>query len=86
MEQGGARCFQRRRFFNLALQDAETQADRTNLVLQAMADQGLSDVGDAWYSNNKDIVDANNAQLEFTKRQPSFRSVCSLYLQLFRRA
>lgn len=33
-----------------------------------MADQGLSDVGDAWYSNNKDIVDANNAQLEFTKK------------------
>lgn len=55
-------------FFNLALQDAETQADRTNLVLRAMADQGLSDVGDAWYSNNKDIVDANNAQLEFTKK------------------
>lgn len=55
-------------FFNLALQDAETQADRTNLVMQAMADQGLSDVGDAWYSNNKDIVDANNAQLEFTKK------------------
>jgi hypothetical protein len=52
-------------YFNLALQDAGTQAEKTNLVMQAMASQGLADTADAWYQNNSDIVDANNAQLDF---------------------
>lgn len=54
-------------YFNLALQDAGSQAERTNLVMQAMASQGLADTADAWYQNNEDIVEANNAQLEFTE-------------------
>lgn len=70
-------------FFNLALQDAETQADRTNLVLQAMADQGLGDLNDAWFDNNKQIARANTAQLAFTDKmsqlserlQPVFTAV-----------
>lgn len=52
-------------FFNLALQDASTQGERANIVMQAMASQGLADTANAWYQNNKDIVNANNAQLEF---------------------
>lgn len=52
-------------FFNLALQDASTQGERANIVMQAMASQGLADTAHAWYQNNKDIVNANDAQLEF---------------------
>ncbi len=52
-------------FFNLALEDAETQAERTNIVMQALANQGLADTADAWVKNNQDLVDANDAQLDF---------------------
>lgn len=52
-------------YFNLALQDASTEAERANLIMQAMADQGLKDIGDAWYQNNQDIVNANDAQLDY---------------------
>lgn len=54
-------------YFNLALQSASSEAERANIVMQAMASQGLGDTADAWYQNNKDIVNANNAQLEFTE-------------------
>lgn len=52
-------------YFNLALQGASTEAERANIIMQAMADQGLKDIGDAWYQNNKDIVNANDAQLDY---------------------
>ncbi len=53
-------------FFNLALQEAGTETERANLLMQAMADQGLADMADAWFANNKDIVQAHDAQLRFT--------------------
>lgn len=54
-------------YFNLALQEATSQTERANLVAQAMASQGLAETADAWYKNNQDIVDANDAQLTFTE-------------------
>lgn len=54
-------------FFNLALQDAGSQTERANLLMQAMADQGLAATADAWHQNNQDIVAANDAQLTFTE-------------------
>lgn len=54
-------------YFNLALQDASSQQERANLVAQAMANQGLAETADAWYQNNKDIVNANDAQLQFSE-------------------
>lgn len=54
-------------FFNLALQDAGSQAERTNLLMQAMANMGLAETADAWYENNQDIIAANEAQAEFTE-------------------
>lgn len=54
-------------FFNLALQDAGSQTERANLLMKAMADQGLAATADAWYQNNQDIVAANDAQLTFTE-------------------
>ncbi len=54
-------------YFNLALQDASSQQERANLVAQAMESQGLAETADAWYQNNKDIVNANDAQLQFSE-------------------
>lgn len=54
-------------YFNLAMQDASSQQERANLVAQAMASQGLAETADAWYQNNKDIVNANDAQLQFSE-------------------
>ncbi|HIX16956.1 MAG TPA: hypothetical protein H9860_01445 [Candidatus Gemmiger faecavium] len=59
-------------YFNLALQSASSEAERANIVMQAMASQGLAKTAEAWYENNKDIVDANNAQLEFTENAAEF--------------
>lgn len=59
-------------YFNLALQSANSEAERANIVMQAMASQGLSDTADAWYSNNQQIVDANDAQLRMQEAMASF--------------
>lgn len=55
-------------YFNLALQDAGTQAERVDLLMRAMADQGLQKAGEAWQQNNEDIVKANEAQADFTAK------------------
>lgn len=64
-------------YFNLALQDASSQQERANLVAQAMANQGLAETADAWYQNNKDIVNANDAQLNFMKNAAAFSETVS---------
>lgn len=51
--------------FNESLAAASDEAERANLVMQAMASQGLADTANAWFQNNKDIVNSNNAQLDF---------------------
>lgn len=55
-------------FFNLALQEAGTEAERADLILRAMADQGLTSAADAWRKNNEDIVAANEAQSDFMEK------------------
>lgn len=52
-------------YFNLALQDAGSQAERANLVMQAMAGQGLADAGKAWRDNNEALVENNQANAEY---------------------
>lgn len=48
--------------FNVALEACETQSERTQLVLDFLAKQGLDVAGESWRSVNKDIVKANEAQ------------------------
>lgn len=48
-------------YFNLALQDASTTTERSNLVLQMLADQGLTEAGEAWRENNEALVESNEA-------------------------
>lgn len=48
-------------FFNLALQECATEAERVNLVMQAMADQGLTAMAEKWRENNQSMVENNEA-------------------------
>lgn len=48
--------------FNIALEACETQSERTQLVLDFLAKQGLDVAGESWRSVNEDIVKANEAQ------------------------
>ena len=52
-------------YFNLAMQDAGSQAERMNLVMQLLADQGLTQAGQKWQDNNQDLVDSNKATADF---------------------
>ncbi len=56
-------------YFNLALQDCQTEAERADLVMQAMAKQGLQESADAWKENNEDIINTNKSQAEFEEAQ-----------------
>lgn len=54
-------------YFSLALQEAGSQGERLNLVMQAMAKQGLAEAGAAWQTQNEDIIAANQAQADFAE-------------------
>ena len=56
-------------FFNLALSQCSTDAERADLVLQTLAKQGLADAGQAWIDTNEDIVQANESQARFEEAQ-----------------
>lgn len=53
-------------FFNLALKSCATEAERVNLIMQAMADQGLTAAGQKWKENNASMVESNemNADMQ----------------------
>ena len=48
--------------FNIALADCETQAERTQLVIDTLTKMGLAEAGEAWREVNQDIVTANDSQ------------------------
>lgn len=64
-----AACETAEDYFNLALQDCQTEAERADLIMQAMANQGLSESADAWKENNQDIINTNESQAEFEEAQ-----------------
>lgn len=47
--------------FNVALSECQTEAEKANLVMQALAEQGLAKTGEAWIQNNADIVATNQS-------------------------
>lgn len=49
-------------YFNLALEETADWAGRVDLVMQALADQGLNDIAEAWRQNNEDIVKLNESE------------------------
>lgn len=55
-------------YFNLALEACGDETERTNLLMQAMKDQGLGPLADAWRETNADIVAANETQADFSEK------------------
>lgn len=49
-------------FFNIALQNCQTEAERADLILQTMSKMGLTQAGESWRDLNEDIVEANESQ------------------------
>ena len=63
--------------FNERLAAAGSEAERANLVLQELADQGLVAAGEGWRQNNKDLVEANLAAADFTDTMAGFGEILS---------
>lgn len=55
-------------YFNLALQECATEAERVNLVMQAMADQGLSSMAEKWKENNESMIANNEANAKLQEQ------------------
>ena len=47
--------------FNAKLQAANSTSERANIVMQELANQGLTQAGQAWIENNQDIVENNKS-------------------------
>lgn len=50
--------------FNKQLEKCTTGAERQQLVMQTLANSGLSDVNDAFRENNKSLIENSNAQFD----------------------
>lgn len=53
--------------FNEGLAKCTTQADKTNYVMDWLANSGLKDVHDAYVQNNSDLVEAEKAQFRLNE-------------------
>ena len=51
-------------FFNLALQECETQSEKTQLMMDYLKQQGLIPLGEEWRNVNEDIIEANESEAE----------------------
>lgn len=63
--------------FNERLAGAASEAERANLVLQELADQGLVAAGEGWRQNNKNLVEANLAAADLTDTMAGFGEILS---------
>lgn len=52
-------------WFNDRLEACGSQAERANLVMQELAEQGLMEAGQKWQDNNQTIVEGNQATADF---------------------
>lgn len=55
-------------FFNLALQQCSTEAERANLIMNALAEQGLTDASEKWQENNASMVESNKVSAEMQEQ------------------
>lgn len=66
--QSVAECKTAEDFFNLALSECSTEAERADLIMQAMAEQGLAAVGEQWEANNETLVESNQANSDLQEQ------------------
>lgn len=64
-------------YFNLALSECETQAERTQLMLQFLNEQGLAKNGEAWREVNADVVAANESQARMEAAMGQLGEACA---------
>lgn len=50
--------------FNEKLASCNTEGERANLIMQELANQGLTQAGEKWQENNQNLVDGNKATAE----------------------
>lgn len=48
--------------FNIALENCQTEAERTDLILRTLSEMGLTEAGESWREVNEDIIAANDSQ------------------------
>lgn len=63
--------------FNAKLAECSTEAERTNLILQEMANQGLVEAAEAWRKNNPELAAANEAQARLNASMAEFATAIS---------
>ena len=63
--------------FNIALAECETQAERTQLVMDTLTKMGLTEAGQAWRDVNEDIVKANEAQAKWDEQMGRLGGILS---------
>ena len=63
--------------FNAKLQAAATPAERANIVLQELANQGLIQSAEAWRNNNEALYEANIANNSLTDTMSQFAEILS---------
>lgn len=54
--------------FNEKLEQAGSESERANMILQQMVDQGLADAGQAWRNNSAALVESNEAQADLQEQ------------------
>lgn len=54
--------------FNEKLATAKDEAERTNMIMQALSEQGLSEAGEAWQENNQALVENNQANADLQEQ------------------
>lgn len=65
--------------FNESLAQCATEAERANLILSLLREQGLTDATDGWFALNKDIVLANDSQRKMEEAMGRLGEVLAPY-------
>lgn len=71
-------------FFNLALQECSTEAERADLIMRTMAEQGLAEAGQAYRDVNADIIAANDSQNELDQAWGTLGETVAPIAEFFR--
>ena len=71
LERGG----QNLESFNKKLQSCTTEAEKQNLVMKTLSDMGLEGIADGYYNANKNMIEAEKAQLKYNDTMAQVGSV-----------
>ncbi|MBQ7001691.1 MAG: hypothetical protein IJN67_11715 [Oscillospiraceae bacterium] len=61
-------CASAEDYFNLALERCSTEAERADLVMKTLSDQGLSQMAEKWRENNASMVESNEVSADLQEQ------------------